>query len=128
MLRSSLISLKATEAQARASSNPARKRGDGWAGPEAAAVHADINLYQRGEPASRDLGGSLERCDASPGIDADRRCRDAAQGRKAGELAGAGRLVANENVTDPAPGKNLGFRDLLHALADRAALDLQPGD
>ena len=74
------------------------------------------------------LGSRFERRDAGLGIDADGRRADATEGSKTGELAGAGDLVANENVPYPAPGQNLCFRHLLHALADGAARHLEVGD
>ena len=44
------------------------------------------------------------------------------------QLRGTHHLVAHQDVRDAAPGEDLGFRHLLHALADRAARHLQFGD
>ena len=128
MLRSPLVGLQAAEAQPAAAGDPLRERGHGRARRDAAAVHADVDLDQRGQAQACVLGRRFERRDAGLGVDADRRRADAAERRKTRELAGAGDLVADENVADAAPGQDLRFRHLLHALADGAARHLEMGD
>jgi hypothetical protein len=105
-----------------------RKSGDGRARQDAAAVHADVDLDERGKTHARVLGCRLEGRDADLGVDAECRRADAAEGGKTGKLPRAGHLVAYENVSNSTPGQDLRFRHLLHALTDGAAGHLEVGD
>ena len=110
MLRPPLIGLQAAEAQPAAGGDPLRQSRDSRTGRDAAAVHADIDLDERRQAQACILRSRFESRDAGLGVDADRRRADAAERGETGELAGAGDLVANENVPYPAPGQNLRFR------------------
>ena len=52
----------------------------------------------------------------------------ARQGAKPRQFGRADDLIADQDVGDAAPGEHFGLGHLLHAVADRAARHLQPGD
>jgi hypothetical protein len=123
-----LIGLQAAEAEPAAAGDPLRESRHGRTRRNAAAIHADVDFDERGQAQARVLGRGFERRDAGFGINANRRRADSAERGKTGKLAGAGDLVADENVADAAPGQDLRFGHLLHALADGAARHLEAGD
>src|SRR6202044_2274348 len=119
---------QAAEARPAVAGDPLRESGDGRARCDAAAVHPDVDLDERGQAKACGFGRRFESRDSALRVDADGRRADAAEGREAGKLAGSSDLVADENVADAAPGQDLCFRHLLHALADGAARYLKMGD
>ncbi len=98
------------------------------AGRNAATAGADIDLHQHRQSNARIRRRRLDRRDLRRIVGAHRDLADARQRREPRELRGTHHLVAHQDVGNAAPGQRLGLRHLLHALADRAARHLQPGD
>ena len=128
MLGGAMIGLNAREAQRVGAGDRFREPDGAFAGRDAAAPAADIDLDIDVE---RDIlaGCRLRRLAHAVGvIDAQAHAGAAGQPGQPVELGGARDLVGHQHVADAARDQDFGLRDLLAALPHRPVCDLAQGD
>ena len=124
MLRAAVIGLQPAEFQARRIGDAARKRGRILARPDAAALHADVDLDQGAQFDAEILRHPRGRIDLLGRVEAERDRRILRERGKAAQLAITDNLIADQDVLHAAAHQRFRLADLLHALADRAVRDL----
>ena len=122
------VGLDAFENQVRRIEEMTRKRGDFFLGFDAAAVHADVILYQAAELRSLLFAGSLERVDIVRVIHTDRQVTVPCEDREAGDLGRRGDLVRDQDVLDAGKDQVLRFGELGTADSLCAVFQLQLRD
>jgi hypothetical protein len=118
------------EAEAGAGGDVAGEGEDGFAGSDAAALHADVDLDQDAEADAAGPGRGVHLGDVGGSVDGDGDV-GAGAGDEGGEAAGLDRaddLVGDQDVADAGGGEDLGLAELGAGDADGAGGELAVGD